>query len=93
MIVAGEVFWPMDMRLFISYCYDVIFSAGCLIDDRDSRAVCPMNMRMLISYFHDMILSVSCSIDDRDRRSVMANERENTNQLLSQRDSFDGLID
>ena len=48
-------------------------------------------MRMLISYFHDMILSVSCSIDDRDRRSVMTNE--NNDQLLSQRDFFDGFID
>ena len=52
-----------------------------------------MIMRMLISYFHNMILSASCSIDDRDRRSVMANEYENNDQLLSQRDSFDGFID
>ena len=92
MIATGKVLWPMDMRLFISYCYNVTFLAGCLIDDRDSRAVWPMNMRMLISYFHEMILLVSCSID-RDRRSVMANERENTDQLLSQRDSLDTLID
>ena len=68
------------------------FFGGCLIDDRDSRAVWLMNMRMLISYFHEMILAVSCSIDDRDRRSVMANECENTDQLPSRSDSFDGLI-
>ena len=27
------------MRMYISYCHDVIFSAGCSIDDRDSRSV------------------------------------------------------
>ena len=27
------------MRLFISYCHDVILSAGCSIDDRDSGGV------------------------------------------------------
>ena len=36
MIVTGEVLWPMDMRLFINYYHDVILSAGCSIDDRDS---------------------------------------------------------
>ena len=25
----------MNMRLFISYCYDVTLSEGCSIDDRD----------------------------------------------------------
>ena len=25
---------PMKMRLFISYCHDMILSAGCSIDDR-----------------------------------------------------------
>ena len=62
MIVTVEVLWPMNMRMFISYC-------------------------------HDMILSAGCSIDDRDRGSVMANEYEIVYQLLSRRDSFDGLFD
>ena len=30
-----EALWPMDLRLFISYCLDVILSAGCSDDDRD----------------------------------------------------------
>ena len=29
----------MNMRLFISYCHDMILSAGCSIDDRDSGGV------------------------------------------------------
>ena len=29
----------MNMRLFIGYCHDVILSAGCSIDDHDSRSV------------------------------------------------------
>ena len=29
----------MNVRLFISYCRDVILSAGCSIDDRDSGYV------------------------------------------------------
>ena len=62
MIVTVLVLWPMNMRLFISYCHDVILSAGC-------------------------------SIDDRDRGSVMANEYEIVYQLLSRRDSSDGLFD
>ena len=49
-----------------------------------------MNMTLLSSYCHDVILSVSCSIDDRDRRSVMADE--NSDQFLSRRDSFGGLL-
>ena len=39
MIVTVECSWPMNMRLFFSYCYDVTPSAGCLIDDRDSGGV------------------------------------------------------
>ena len=39
MIVTGEVFWPMNMRLFINYCHDVILLAGCSIDDRDRGSV------------------------------------------------------
>ena len=39
MIVTGEVLWPMDMRLFINYYHDVILSARCSIDDRDSGSV------------------------------------------------------
>ena len=50
-------------------------------------------MRMLISYFHDMTLSAGCLIDDRDCRSAMANEYENTDQLLSRCDSLCGLFD
>ena len=34
-----EALWPMDLRLFISYCLDVILSAGCSIDDRDSGSL------------------------------------------------------
>ena len=37
--VQVEVLWPMNMTMFISYCHDVIFSAGCSIDDRDSLSV------------------------------------------------------
>ena len=33
------VLWPLNMRLFISYCHDVILSAGCSIDDRDSGSL------------------------------------------------------
>ena len=39
MIMTGEVLWPMDMKLFINYYHDVILSAGCSIDDRDSGSV------------------------------------------------------
>ena len=39
MIVTAEVLWPMNMRLFINYCHDVILSAGCSIDDRDRESV------------------------------------------------------
>ena len=39
MIMTVEVLWPMNMRLFISYCHRVILSAGCLIDDRDRGSV------------------------------------------------------
>ena len=35
MIVTVEALWPMDLRLFISYCLGVILSAGCSIDNRD----------------------------------------------------------
>ena len=73
--MTGEVLWPTDMRLFISYCCEVIFSAGCLIDDRDSGAVWPMNMRMLTSYFH--VSFGSCLIDNRDCGIVIANDYEN----------------
>ena len=55
-----------------------------------------MNMTMFVSYCHDVILSTGCSIDDRDRGSVMANVAngyEIAYQLLSRRDSFDGLFD
>ena len=62
MIVTGEVLWPVDIRLFNNYYQDVILSAGCSIDDRDSG-------------------------------SVMVNEYDNVYQLLSRRDSFDGLFD
>ena len=37
--VEVEVLWPMNMRMFISYCHDVILSAGCSIDDRDRGSV------------------------------------------------------
>ena len=30
------VLWPLNMRLFISFCHVVILSAGCSIDDHDS---------------------------------------------------------
>ena len=93
MIVTGEVLWPMDMRLFINYCHDVILSAGCSFDDRDRGSVAAKNMSMLISYCHDVILSAGCSIDDRDRGSVMANEFEIVDHLLSRYDSFGGLFD
>ena len=39
MIVTVEELWPMNMRLFVSICHDVIFSADCSIDDRDSGRV------------------------------------------------------
>ena len=39
MIVTGEVLWPMDMRLFINYCHDVVLSTGCSIDDRGRGSV------------------------------------------------------
>ena len=39
MIMTGEVLWPMNMRLFINYCHDVIFSTDCSIDDHDRRSV------------------------------------------------------
>ena len=54
------------MRLFISYCRDVILSAGCSIDDRDSGVLWPMKLSFFISYSYDVILSAGCSIDDRD---------------------------
>ena len=92
MIVDGEVLWPMDMRLFINYCHDVILSTGCSIDDRDSRSVVAKNMSTLISYCRDVILSAGCSIDDRDRGSVVANEYEIVYHLLSRYDSFGGLF-
>ena len=82
MIVTGEVLWPMDMRLFISYCHDVILLAGCSFDDRDRGSVVAKNMSMLISYCHDVILSAGCSIDDRDSGSVLAHEYEYADQLL-----------
>ena len=37
--VQVEVLWPINMEMFISYCHDVILSAGCSIDDRDSLSV------------------------------------------------------
>ena len=94
MIVTGKVLWPMDMRLFINYCHNVILSAGCSIDDRDRGSVVA-NEYEIVSYCHDMILSAGCSIDDHDSGSgsVMANEYENVYQLLSRRDSFGGLFD
>ena len=95
MMVTGEVLWPMDMRLFIDYCHDMILSEGCSIDDRDRGSVVANNVSTLISYYHDMIFSAGCSIDDRDSGSgsVMANEYENVYQLLSRRISFGGLFD
>ena len=39
MIVTGEVFWPMTMRLFISNCHNMLLSAGCSIDDYDSGSI------------------------------------------------------
>ena len=35
MIVTVEVLWPTNLGLFISYCHDVVLSAGCSEDDRD----------------------------------------------------------
>ena len=37
--VEVEVLWRMNMGMFISYCHDVILSAGCSIDDRDRGSV------------------------------------------------------
>ena len=76
MIVTVEALWPMDLRLFISYCLDVILSVGCSTDDRDSGMLWPVNMRLIISYCHDVILSAGCSKDDRDGGSFMANGSE-----------------
>ena len=56
----------MNMRLFISYCHDVILSAGCSIDDRDSEVLWPMKLNFFISNCYEVILSAGCSIDDRD---------------------------
>ena len=53
----------------------------------------PIDMRLFINNYHDGILSAGCSVDDHDSGSVMANEYENVYQLLSRRDSFDGLFD
>ena len=39
MIVTVEVLRPMIMRMLISYCHDLILSAGCLVHDRDSGGV------------------------------------------------------
>ena len=39
MIVTVEVLWPMNMRIMISYCHNVILSTGSLIDDCDSGSV------------------------------------------------------
>ena len=53
----------------------------------------PMDMTLFFNYCHDVILYAGCSIDDRDRGSVMTNGCEIVYQLLSRRDSFDGLFD
>ena len=34
-----EALLPMDLRLFISSCLDVILSVGCSIDNRDSGSL------------------------------------------------------
>ena len=46
--------------------HDVILSAGCSIDERDSGVLWPMKLSFFIIYCYDVILSVGCSIDDRD---------------------------
>ena len=66
MIVTVEVLWPMNLRLFISYCHDMIPSAGYLFDDRDSGVLWPLNMRLFSSFCHIVIFSGGSSIDERD---------------------------
>lgn len=39
MIVTVEALWPMDPRLFIIYCLNMILSGGCWIDDRDNGSL------------------------------------------------------
>ena len=62
--------------MLISYFHNMILSAGCSVDDRDSGSAVANEYEILISYCHDMILSAGCSVDDRDRwryyESIMA---------------------
>ena len=39
MTVTVEELWPMNIRLSISNCLDMILSADCSIDDRDGERV------------------------------------------------------
>ena len=39
MIVTVEVLWPMNMNMLIRYCHEVIFLAGCSIDDHERGTV------------------------------------------------------
>ena len=54
----------MNVRLFISYCRDVILSVGCSIDDRDSGVLMADECDIVLT------LSVACLIDDRDSGGV-----------------------
>ena len=46
--------------------HDVILSAGCLIDERDSGVLWPMKLSFFIGYCYDVILSAGCLIYHRD---------------------------
>ena len=46
----------MNMTLFISYCRDVILSAGCSIDDRDSGVLMADECEIVLT------ISVACLI-------------------------------
>ena len=48
--------WPVNMRLIISYCHDMILSAGCSKDDCVNGALWPVNMKLFISNCHAVIL-------------------------------------
>ena len=39
------------VKLFISFRHDMILSAGCSTDDRDSGMLWPVNMRLIVSYY------------------------------------------
>ena len=54
------------MKWFISFCHDMILSAGCSTNDRDSGMLWPVGETDSQFLYHNVILSAGCSIDDRD---------------------------